>query len=96
MLATTAEFIQSYAVFSFLLACSFSKGIFNALKKVLRLASAMECPDSDKQGRVYWNALMVINKIVFTSPEAMVEFFGEKVKPRCSSKPFEHIQIIFV
>ena len=28
-----------------------------------------------------------------TSPEAMVEFSGEKMKPRCSSKPFEHIQI---
>ena len=59
------------------------KGIFNALNKVLCLASAMECAEGD-------------NKIVFTSPEAMVEFFGEKVKPRCSSKPFEHIQIIFV
>ena len=49
----------------------------------------MECPDSDKQGRVYWNALMVINKIVFTSPEAMVEFSGENIKPWRSSKPFE-------
>ena len=28
-----------------------------------------------------------------TSPEAMVEFSGEKMKHRCSSKPFEHIQI---
>ena len=36
---------------------------------------------------------MVINKIVFTSPEAMVEFSGGKIKPRHSSKPFEHIQI---
>ena len=36
---------------------------------------------------------MVINKIAFTSPEAMVEFSGEKIKPRGSSKPFEHIQI---
>ena len=53
----------------------------------------MECPDSDKQGRVYWNALMVINKIVFTSPEAMVEFSGQKIKPPRSSKPFEHMQI---
>ena len=41
------------------------KEIFNALKKVLCLASAMECADGD-------------NKIVFTSPEAMVEFSGEK------------------
>ena len=32
----------------------------------------------------------MINKIVFTSPEAMVEFSGEKIKPRRSSKPFEH------
>ena len=29
---------------------------------------------------------MVINKIVFTSPEAMVEFSGEKVKSQPSSK----------
>ena len=36
---------------------------------------------------------MVINKIVFTSPEAMVEFSGKKIKPRHLSKPFEHIQI---
>ena len=40
----------------------------------------MECADGE-------------NKIVFTSPEAMVEFSGEKIKPRRSSKPFEHIQI---
>ena len=33
---------------------------------------------------------MVINKIVFTSPEVMVEFSGEKIKPLHSSKPFEH------
>ena len=37
----------------FLLACSLSKGIFNAVKKVLRLASAMECADD-------------YNKIVFS------------------------------
>ena len=43
------------------------KGIFNALNKVLCLASAMECAEGD-------------NKIVFTSPEAMVEFSGEKIK----------------
>ena len=36
---------------------------------------------------------MVINKIVFTSPEAMVEFSGEKIKLACSSKPFEDMQI---
>ena len=34
-----------------------------------------------------------MNKIVSTSPEAMVEFSGEKIKPRHSSKPFEHSQI---
>ena len=73
-----------------LLACSLSKGIFNALKKVLRLVSATECADSDKQDCVYWNALTVINKIMFTSPEEMVEFSGEKIKPWRSSKPFEH------
>ena len=32
---------------------------------------------------------MVINKIVFTSPEAMREFSGEKIKPPRSSKPLE-------
>ena len=32
------------------------------------------------QDRVYWNALTVINKIVFTSPEARAEFSGEKNK----------------
>ena len=53
----------------------------------------MKCADGDKWDGVYWNALRVINKIVFTSPEAMVEFAGEKLKPRRSSKPFEHIQI---
>ena len=36
---------------------------------------------------------MVINKIVFTSPEAMVEFSREKINPWRLSKPFEHIQI---
>ena len=36
---------------------------------------------------------MVIKKIIFTSPEAMVEFSREKINPRRSSKPFEHIQI---
>ena len=30
---------------------------------------------------------------MFTSPEAMVEFAGEKIKPRRLSKPFGHIQI---
>ena len=45
------------------------------------------------QDRIYWNALTVINKIVFTSPEARVEFSGEKIKPRHWSKLFEHIQI---
>ena len=30
---------------------------------------------------------------MFTSPEEMVEFSGEKIKPWRSSKPFEHIQI---
>ena len=42
---------------------------------------------------MYWNALTVINKIAFTSPEARVEFSGEKIKPRRWSKPFEHILI---
>ena len=44
--------------------CSLSKGIFNALKRQLRLA--MEYADGDKC------------KIVYSSPEAMVEFSGEK------------------
>ena len=37
-----------------------------------------------------FNALQkatVINKIVFTSPEAMVEFSREKLKPQCKN-PF--------
>ena len=38
---------------------------------------------------------MEINKILFTSPEAMVEFSGEKIKPPRSSKPFEHIANIY-
>ena len=38
----------------------------------------------------------MINKIVFTSPVAVVEFSGEKIKPRPSSKPFEHIQIYYM
>ena len=38
----------------------------------------MECADADKYDRIYCNALTVINKIVFTSPEAMVEFSGKK------------------
>ena len=36
---------------------------------------------------------MVRNNIVFTSPEARVEFSGEKITTRRWSKPFEHIQI---
>ena len=40
---------------------------------MLRPALAMECPT-------------VINKIVFTSPEAMVAFSGENVKSQRSSK----------
>ena len=35
----------------------------------------------------------MINEIVFTSPEAMVEFSGGKIKPWRSSKPFEHIYL---
>ena len=42
--------------------CSLLKGIFNALKKGITSPG---------------NALTVINNIVFTSPEAMVEFSGE-------------------
>ena len=34
---------------------------------------------ADKYDRIYCNALTVINKIVFTSPEAMVEFSGKKI-----------------
>ena len=33
------------------------------------------------------------SKNVFTSPEAMVEFSGEKIKPWRLPKPFEHMQI---
>ena len=62
-------------------------GIFNAVKKVLHLASAMECADGDKY-RVYWNALTVINKIVFTSPEATVQFSEKKNKTSALVKTF--------
>ena len=41
------------------------------------------------------NTLTVINKIVFTSPEAKVELSGGKLKPLRSSKPFEHMQYFF-
>ena len=61
------------------------------LKKVLRLASAMECADGDKLDRVYWNALTVINKIVFASQEAMVEFSEEKIKPRQNFLTYSNI-----
>ena len=40
----TEDFVIWYFCF-----CSLSKGIFNALKKVLRLASAMECADGDRR-----------------------------------------------
>ena len=35
----------------------------------------------------------MINKIVVTSPEAMVEFSGEKIEPPRLSKPIENMQI---
>ena len=53
------------------------KGNIQCAKKVFRLA--MECADADKYDRIYCNAFTVINKIVFTSPEAMVEFSGKKI-----------------
>ena len=44
-----------------------------------------------------WNALTVINKIVFTSPEAMVEFSGEKGKTLALVKnQFNICKFIFV
>ena len=74
LLATKAESIQSLKLY-FRFACetedfvtwnfclySLSRTIFNALKRYYVWP---------------WNTLMVINKIVFTSPEAMVEFSGE-------------------
>ena len=76
LLATKAEIIQNLAVFSFrvrnrrfcnpeflfLFTCEFEGNIQYA-KKVLRLAMEHRT---------------VINKIVFTSPEVMVEFSGGK------------------
>ena len=53
--------------------CSLLKGMFNVLTKV----NIWHQP---------WNVLTVINKIVFTSPEAMVEFSGCSSKTWCSSK----------
>ena len=75
LLATKAEIIQSYAVFSFCVwnrrFCNLEvfflftfEGNIQCTKKVLRLAMEYRT---------------VINKIVFTSPEAMVEFSGEKM-----------------
>ena len=61
------------------------------LNKVSCLASAMEC--AELVIRSYLLECPYGNKIVFTSPEARVECSGEKIKPRCWSKPFEHIQI---
>ena len=52
---------EDFAIWKFCF-CSLSKGIFNALKRYYVWP---------------WNKLTVINKIVFTSPEAMVEFSGE-------------------
>ena len=47
--------------------------------------------------RQQWNALTVINKIVFTSPEAMVEFSGEKGKTLALVKnQFNICKFIFV
>ena len=41
-----------------------------------------------------WNALTVINKIVFTSIEAMVEFSGKKLKPkRLSKTPLTYVNL---
>ena len=54
LLATKAKIIQTLSCILVLCAkwnfcfCSLSKGIFNALIKVVRLASATECADSDK------------------------------------------------
>ena len=51
----------------------------------------MECADADKYDRIYCNALTVINKIVFTSPEAMVEFCGKKNITSALVKTFANI-----
>ena len=53
--------------------CSLSKGIFNALKKGI----PSPC-----------NALTAVNNIVFTAPEAMVEFSGEN-----SQNPFTFVNL---
>ena len=71
LLATKAEIIQNLAVFSFcvgnrrteFLFLFTCKGNIQCAKKVLRLAMEHRT---------------VINKIVFTSPEVMVDFSGEK------------------
>ena len=53
----------------------------------------MECADGYNKIVFTGMPFAVINKNVFSSPEAMVEFSGEKIKPRRSSKPLEHMQI---
>ena len=103
LLATEAEIIQSQAVFSWLCKTEGDFVIWNfcfcLLSRspklmVLRPALAMECRT-------------VINKIVFTSPEAMVEFSGEKnnisalvknqpLGTRLVKNPFNLCKFIFV
>ena len=59
--------------------CSLSKRILNALKRYYVWP---------------WNALTVMNKIVFTSLEAMVEFSGKKLKPkRLSKTPLTYVNL---
>ena len=73
------------------------KEIFNALNKVLCLASAMEYADGDNKIVFIGMPLRrVINKIVFTSPEAMVEFSGEKWNLGARQNPLNISKYIFV
>ena len=73
LLATKAEIIQSLSVFSFCV----------QNRKFLFLFFQREYSMGSKRYYVlrqpWMNALTVINKIMFTLPEAIVEFSGEKL-----------------
>ena len=73
LLATKAEIIQSWAVFSFYV----RNGRFCNLEFLFLFTFEGNIQCAKRYYVWPWNTLTVINKIVFTSPEAMVEFSGE-------------------
>ena len=91
LLATKAEIIQNYkAVFSF---CAQNAGgdFVNLSAMFVSVHFRREYSMCLKRYYIWhqpWNALMVINNIVFTLPEAMVEFSQEKINLSARQKPF--------